>query len=163
MTIHWCTEVQHGTDADADDDEPVPGQTAAVGQPVYHCRRGQPAEQGTGGHGVVAAAQARDHHQCTGVRARVDADDVGTAERVAGERLEDRSCHAEGGSDQQRHQHARHPPLEDDHAVEGRVRPEQHTEDVGRRHGILAETDLHEANQYRGEQQRQHDRSGHPC
>ena len=145
--------VQHRADADADDDHPVTGEPVAIGQRVDDDSGDEAADQRTRGDGVIPAADSGDHDECAGVGAGVDADDVGAAERIPGQRLKDRAGDAERGADQQRHQHPGHPPFQDDDAVERGIGSCEYTEDVERGHGVLADADRQDGNHHGAEQQ----------
>jgi hypothetical protein len=127
--------VQDRGDSDADDDEPEALDAAPVGQQVDGARAQETAGDRAARRGEVRVADERDHDEGAGVRAGGEADDVGRAERIAGERLEDRPRKRESRAEDERDEHARQPPLEHDGGVESTVAREHrphHLDDAQR-------------------------------
>ncbi len=69
------------------------------------------ADDGTGGRGDEARAEDDDRDDAAGVGAGREADDVGAAERIAGERLEDGPGDAESRTEDDAREDPRGPPL----------------------------------------------------
>ena len=106
---------EHLPQGDTAQHEGVPADPAPHGQQHDHRRRGgaaddrtRPGDQGTGGD------EHQNGEQATRRRAPRETDDVGAAQRVAGDALEDRARHPEHATDDDRPHHPRQPLLEND-------------------------------------------------
>ena len=102
---------QHGPHADADNNQAKGLNAVAPRQQPDHQSGENTANHCRHGDGRQVLAEHHHRHQHAAPRPGVEPHHVRTAQRVAGQRLENRAADAKGGADQQRHQHARQTPL----------------------------------------------------
>lgn len=129
---------EHGRDADPDDDEPVALDAAPVGEQVDADGRAEAADEGPSGRRPHPAAEHGDGDDDARVGARGEADDVGRAEWVVGEGLEDGARQRQRGTEADRGDDARGAPAADDRPREA-VAGEQGPHDPGRAQRVVAQ------------------------
>jgi hypothetical protein len=108
---------EHRGDTDTDQHQPVAVDALPPGQRVDRDPGQQTAADRSGGDGGRIALEEDDHGERPGRRALPEADHVRTAQRIAGDGLEDRSGQPEGRADQQPDQDARQPQVVDDEVL----------------------------------------------
>jgi hypothetical protein len=148
--------------ADADEHQPVALHPAAPRQRVDAEAGEQPAADGARGDLQGGAVQHHDDEQRAGRRALAEADDVGAAQRVAGDGLEGGPRHAQRGADQQRHHDPRQPQLPHDEVLARGAVPGEGAQHVGRRDVVVPRADEDDARGQGDEQQPDPDEGGPP-
>ncbi len=122
---------EDGRHADADQDQPVAVHAAPPGDQVDEQAGDHPAEGRGTGEGGTAAADG-DHDERARGRALGEAEHVRAAQRVADQRLEDRSGQAERGAHGQSGDQPGQPQLGDDELLGGAAATGQRAQHVDR-------------------------------
>src|SRR5690606_36410874 len=127
---------EHRGHGDAHDDEAEPLDPAPVREQVHGGGGEDAPDERARRDARVPAADHEDHDERARVGAGAEPDDVGAAERVAGDRLEDRAARAERRAEHESEEGARQAPLHDDeahrsvHGAHERVEHLRHAERV---------------------------------